>query len=192
MTRRFARTLRVGASREAVFAHLDDQARLAEHMERPTAMMGGGRMTVEFDAGRGQAIGSHIKMGGSAFGVSLFLDEVVTERSPPSHKAWRTQEPVRLLVIGGYTMGFDIASDVAGSELTVWIDYELPRGLLGWLALPLAMVYARWCVRRIAGDAARHFARGRLTPESPKADVRNVRQGSKGDTYIPPETGQSG
>ena len=45
MGRRFARTVQVGAPPDAVFARLDDQRRLAEHMEKPSAMMGGGRMT---------------------------------------------------------------------------------------------------------------------------------------------------
>jgi len=62
---------------------LDDQTRLAQLMERPSAMKGGGRMTYEFDALRGQAVGSHIRMGGEAFGLRLFVDEVVTVREPP-------------------------------------------------------------------------------------------------------------
>ena len=163
MGRRLARTVAVANIPEAVFAHLDDQTRLAEHMEKPSAMMGGGRMTYRFDAGRGQAVGSHIQMGGSAFGVTMSVDEVVTERTPPSHKVWRTEGPVRLLIIGRYAMGFDIAPSPEGSQLTVWIDYDLPRGPFGWLALPLAAFYARWCVGRMARDAVDHF-RGRPAP----------------------------
>jgi hypothetical protein len=159
MGRRLDRVVHVAAAPEAVFARLDDQTRLAEHMEEPSAMMGGGRMTYKFDAGRGQAVGSHIRMGGSAFGVPLSVDEVVTERAPPARKAWRTEGPVRLLVIGGYAMGFEIAPEAEGARLTVWIDYELPRGPIGGLAGPLASLYARWCVNRMADDAVRHFAR---------------------------------
>ncbi|RJF80775.1 SRPBCC family protein [Oleomonas cavernae] len=153
-----ARTVAVTAPPDAVFAHLDDQTRLAEHMQKPSAMMGGGQMTYAFDAGRGQAVGSHIRMGGSAFGVSLSVDEVVTERVPPSRKAWQTAGPVRLLIIGGYAMGFDIVPSGQGCRLTVWINYDLPPGPLGWLALPLAALYGRWCIARMAGDAVSHFA----------------------------------
>jgi hypothetical protein len=160
MVRKFDRTVHVKASPDAVFAHLDDQTRLAEHMEKPSAVMGRGRMTYEFDSGRGQAVGSHIRIGGSAFGLSLFVDEVVTTRTPPAHKAWHTHPPVRLVIVGAYAMGFDIAPSGNGAELKVWIEYELPRGPLGWLALPLAVLYARWCVTRMAGDAARHFVMG--------------------------------
>jgi len=152
------RIVHVAGAPEHVFARLDDQTRLAEHMEKPSAMMGGGRMTYAFDAGRGQAIGSHIEMGGSAFGVSLFVNEVVVERAPPSHKTWRTEGPVRLIIMGAYAMGFDLVPERDGSRLRVWISYETPAGVWGWLARPLTALYARWCVDRMAKDAVSHFA----------------------------------
>jgi hypothetical protein len=149
----------IAAPASAVFARLDDQTLLGAHMERPSAMMGGGRMTFEFDEGRGQAIGSHVKMGGSAFGISLYVDEVVTEREPPRRKAWQTVGHPRLLVVGAYRMGFDITPAADGSNLRVWIAYDLPPSLLGrWLGLFLAPFYAKWCVGRMARDAATYFA----------------------------------
>jgi Polyketide cyclase / dehydrase and lipid transport len=159
MTCSFERIVDIVASPGEVFARLDDQTRLAAHMEQASPMMGGGRMTYEFDEGRGQAVGSHIKMGGSAFGISLHVDEVVTERSSPSHKAWKTTGPTRLLIISEYEMGFEIRAEGAGSKLRVWITYELPAGLVGRLfGLALAPMYARWCVNRIATDAATYFS----------------------------------
>ncbi|CAN5599034.1 SRPBCC family protein [soil metagenome] len=149
----------IAAPATAVFARLDDQTRLGAHMERPSPMMGGGRMTFEFDGRRGQAIGSHIKMGGSAFGISLYVDEVVTEREPPRRKAWETVGHPRLLVVGAYRMGFDITPVAGGSDLRVWIAYNLPPGLLGrWLGPFLAPFYAKWCVGQMARDAATYFA----------------------------------
>ena len=61
----------VAAEPHKVFALLDDQAKLAEHMGKPSLMMGGGKMTYELDEQKGQAVGSHIRMGGSAFGLQL-------------------------------------------------------------------------------------------------------------------------
>lgn len=148
----------VAAPARAVFARLDDQTRLAEHMGRPSAMMGGGRMTYDFDEGGGQAIGSHIRMGGEAFGLRLFVDEVVTLREPPRRKVWRTTGEPRLIIMGAYEMGFEIDETPHGCDLKVWIDYALPDR--GWARyLPgLAALYARWCVRRMVADAERHFA----------------------------------
>ncbi|MGH1557474.1 DUF1294 domain-containing protein [Caulobacter segnis] len=88
-----------------IFARLDDYIRLGEHMAKPTAMMGGGKMTYEFDEGRGQAVGSHIRMRGDVFGLKLFVDEVVTEREVPRRKVWKTVGSPKLLVIATYGNG---------------------------------------------------------------------------------------
>jgi hypothetical protein len=52
-------------------------------MGRPSAMMGGGRMTDEFDALRGRAVESCNPEGSDAFDLRLIVDEVVTVRDPP-------------------------------------------------------------------------------------------------------------
>ncbi|WP_293678853.1 SRPBCC family protein [uncultured Phenylobacterium sp.] len=150
-------TALVPAPARWVFERLDDQTRLAEHMGRPSAMMGGGRMTYEFDGLRGQAVGSHIRMGGEAFGLRLFVDEVVTVRDPSRRKVWRTTGEPTLIIMGAYEMGFEIAEEGTNSRLRVWIDYALPAG--GWARrVPgLAALYARWCVRRMVSDAVHHF-----------------------------------
>ncbi len=41
--------------------------------------------------------------------IDLFLEEVVTEREPPHHKAWETTGRQQLLVISNYRLGFDLA-----------------------------------------------------------------------------------
>jgi hypothetical protein len=165
MVQSFETIVEVAATPKQVFARLDDQTRLAAHMERPSAMMGGGRMTYEFDAGRGQAVGSHIKMGGSAFGLSLAVDEVVTERDPPRRKVWRTAGATRLIILDAYDMGFDVEPTSTGSRLRVWIAYALPKGWAGrLLGRLMAPGYARWCVGRMAREAAEYFARTKARP----------------------------
>jgi len=148
---------RVSASPEGVFERLDDQSRLAEHMARSSAMMGGGRMTYAFDEAQGRAVGSVIRMGGVAFGLQLSVEEVVTEHDPPRRKAWRTLGEPQLVIIGRYAMGFEIRPASHGSDLTVWIGYDLPRRGWGRRAPGLAAFYARWCVRRMVKDAVDHF-----------------------------------
>lgn len=166
MTRRRQATAELGAPAEAVFARLDDQTRLAEHMAKPSLMMGGGRMSYAFDKDKGQAVGSHIRMTGQAFGFELALEEVVVAREPPRHKAWRTLGEPKLIVVGPYDMGFDLAPTMGGSTLTVWISYELPRRGLGRWLPALADSYAQWCVTRMADDAARAFG-----PRAPPTSV---------------------
>ena len=156
--RRYQAQAVLAASPDQVFERLDDQTRLAAHMQQPSAMMGGGRMSYTFDEGQGRQVGSHIKMGGSAFGVTLYVDEVVTERDTPRRKVWRTVGASKLLIIAGYEMGFETWPRPEGAGLRVWIDYTLPKGLfgrvLGWL---FAGLYSRWCVTRMVEDAKRAF-----------------------------------
>src|SRR5574341_716964 len=101
-------SVQIGVPPEQVFAYVDDHEQLASHMNESSWVMGGGRMVTELDERRGKAVGSHIRMTGTVFGMRLFLDEVVTLRTPPSEKAWETVGTPRLLVIGAYEMGFHI------------------------------------------------------------------------------------
>lgn len=130
-----------------VFAFVDDHSRFSSHMSQSSGMMGGGRMVVELDEAKGQAVGSHIHLSGRVFGVSLHLDEVVTRRDPPTNKVWETVGAPRLLVIGAYSMGVQITPEREGSRLRVFIDYRLPEGpVTYWLGWLFGGLYARWCV----------------------------------------------
>ncbi|HEY0834247.1 MAG TPA: SRPBCC family protein [Azospirillum sp.] len=144
----------IAATPEQLFAHLDDHERLAAHMEKRSAMMMGGHMTYAFDDTGGRAVGSVIRMGGSVLGVTLEVEEVVTERIPPRRKVWETVGRPRLLIIGAYRMGFDIEPKGGGSTVRVFIDYRHPTSLAGRvLGRLFARAYARWCVERMAQDA---------------------------------------
>ncbi|GHF12893.1 hypothetical protein GCM10011600_12100 [Pseudolysinimonas yzui] len=112
-------------------------------------------MELILDEGKGRVLGSHVVMRGSAFGLRLFVDEIVATRTPPITKSWKTVAE-RLIVIGAYTLGFTITGNGTESKLTVWIDYNLPRrgrfwGLIGGKA------YAHWCVRQIADAPLERF-----------------------------------
>lgn len=151
----------VTAAPQVVFDHLDDPRNLASHMESRSAAMAGARMAIETDNMHGKAIGSVIRMRGRMMGITMELDEAVTQRQRPSLKIWKTIGEPKLLVIGAYRMGFRIRACEAGSLLTVFIDYDLPRNFIGrLLGRPLAPAYARWCCRRMVEDAARAFSAG--------------------------------
>ena len=138
----------------SLFAHLDDHRRLIGHMEKPTLMMAGAVMKVETDALEGQAVDSVIRITGRVLGARLAVEEVVTERVPPSRKTWETRGEPRLLVIGAYRMGFTISPQAGRSRLVVFIDYQLPpRGLANLLGRLFGGAYAAWCTRRMTADA---------------------------------------
>ena len=73
---------------DPVFASIDDHTRLSSHRGKPTWRTGWGRMEAEIDAGRGQAVGSRIRLSGRIFGVELAVEERVVERTPPRRKVW--------------------------------------------------------------------------------------------------------
>lgn len=146
----------VSVTPAVLFAALDDHKRLASHMEKPSLMTAGASMHITTDARHGQAVGSVISMSGQVLGLKLVLDEVVTERQPPFKKVWETRGQPRLLVIGGYRMGFTISPRQGGSHLVVFIDYGLPEhGFARWLGKLFGKAYAGWCTRRMAADASR-------------------------------------
>lgn len=155
----FDTTVSVSAGMQAVFEYLDDHERLASHMMESSTMMAGGKMRLDLDAGQGRSVGSIIRMSGRILGMSLSVEEAVTERVPPRRKVWETCGKPRLMVIGHYRMGFAVTDLVEACQLRVFIDYGLPE----WPWRPLGFLaghwYARWCVRAMAEGAARHFCR---------------------------------
>jgi len=149
------------APAERIFDFLDDPARLNSHMSKSSWSMGGGKMNLELDGGHGQRVGSKMKLAGRAFGIPLSLVEIVTERRRPYDKVWQTTGEPRIWVIAHYRLGFEVGARPFGSLVRVFIDYELPaRGIAHWLGWLFGSSYAKWCTRRMFGDARAHFVRG--------------------------------
>ncbi len=156
--RHYAESVSLPVSPKKVFSYADNHANFSSHMSKSSWMMGGGRMNLQMDAGKGRKIGSHIKLDGKVVGMNLFVDEIVKERKPPYIKTWQTVGKIRLLVIGHYRMGFKIKPDSRGSVLKVFIDYELPKSLsTRWLGFLFGGMYAKWCVQQMIKGIAEHF-----------------------------------
>lgn len=152
----------VAAPAGKVFGHLDDPLRLSAHMSRSSWMMAGSSMEVAVDAARGMSVGSKITMQGRMLGMTLSLEELVTERIPPVRKVWETIGTPALLVIGHYRMGYDVTAQGASSLVRIFIDYDRPTaGIWRPLAVVFAPVYARWCTENMVNDVARQFDPGR-------------------------------
>lgn len=161
----FESSVTLGATPTEVFAYADDPMHLAAHMAKPSWTMAGGYMDLVLDEMRGRETGARIRLAGRVLGVPLEVDETVVERTPPRRKVWQTVGTPRLLVIGPYRMGFDVAPRVDGALLRVFIDYGLPATPVGrWLGKLFGRLYARWCTGRMVRDAARHFARYKEPP----------------------------
>ncbi len=143
---------------DQVFAHIDDHTRLSSHMSEPSWRTGWGRFQTRIDEGRGQRVGSRIRLSGRVLGIDLSVEEIVVERDPPHRKAWETTGAPRLLVIGHYRMGFELSAYGSGSLLGVFIEYALPaRAPARWLGRLFGQHYARWCTQQMVDDAVNHF-----------------------------------
>lgn len=156
--RRYEESAVIDANAEDVFAVVDNHAALSSHMSEPSLMMGGGRVKTTVDEGHGQKVGSHIRMSGKAFGISLILDEVITEYEPPYRKVWETVGDVKLVVIGHYRWSNIIEPQGDHSLLRVSLDYDLPSSnvLLGRL---FGGMYAKWCVHQMIESVRDKFDR---------------------------------
>lgn len=154
--RRYEERASIDADVEEVFAVVDDHAAFSSHMSRSSWMMGGGRMETTIDEGDGRRVGSHLRMRGRAFGIPLYLDEVVTEYEPPRRKAWETVGEVNLLVVGHYRMRVEIEPEGDCSLLRVSLEYDLPSRN-AWLGRLFGRTYARWCVRQMIDGVREWF-----------------------------------
>ena len=159
---RYETEIVVHAGPKEVFDFVDDHKRLAFHMSQSSWMMGGGSMNLSLDEGRGQRVGSHIRMSGKAFGINLNLDEVVTHYEPPNMKIWETVGEPKLLVIGHYSMGIEITPKGTVSILRVYIDYDLPKNHR-WLGRIFSGVYAKWWVAQMITGVRDNFRASKRT-----------------------------
>lgn len=138
------------------FSYLDDPRQLSSHMAERSWRLAGTRMRVELDAGAGRVVGSHARLTGRVLGARLSVETVIIERVVPVRKVWQTCGVPRLLVIGAYCMGFELAGEADGSMLRVFIDYAWPRSSIGAVRGRLfGPRYARWCVQQMLIDARR-------------------------------------
>lgn len=155
--RHYEESVVISASPKLVFEYTDDHKLFSSHMNKPSLMMGGGLMKTTTDNDNFQKVGSHLQMGGKILGINLFLDEEVTRREPPSLKTWATVGVPRLLVVGNYGMGIEIKPEGSGSNLKVYIDYDLPSKNR-WLGELFGKTYAVWCVQQMINGASDYFS----------------------------------
>ncbi len=147
----------ISAKATEVFAYIDDHANFSSHMKESSWVMGGGHMDVSIDGGRGQKVGSHIKLSGKIFGITLFLDEIITHRESPNVKEWETVNSPKLLVIGNYKMKVEVEPQKEGSLLWVSIDYDLPSAN-AWIGKLFGAAYAKWCVEQMIKGVRTKFS----------------------------------
>lgn len=156
--RHFEKSVSIKASVQEIFEYADDHANFSAHMSKSSWMMAGGKMKTQVDEGRGQKVGSHIRLKGKILGINLYLNEVVTVHEPPFRKTWQTVGDLSLLVIGHYRLGLGINPENSHSKFKAYIDYELPESFrTRWLGYLFGRIYAKWCVNQMINGVKEHF-----------------------------------
>ncbi len=146
-----------------VFEFVDNPLNLSKHMEEPKPEMLWGWMKNTPDEKGGRVVGSVMKVKGNVLGIDISLVEKVIQREVPKRKAWQTFNGINLIVIGHYTMGFEIEPRENDSNLRVYIDYELPKSRrTRWIGYLFGNMYATWCVKQVLNDTRKHFQDKRL------------------------------
>lgn len=152
----------VPASPERVFAYIDDPTRVLAHVTQSSWRLAGSQLEEEIDLGRGQIVGSHVRLSGHIAGQDLSVETQVVEREVPSRKAWETLGEPHLLLIANYRVTVEIASAGSDSRLRVAMDYDLPESSpVRALARMLGDSYARWHTRMVLENVQRHFEQER-------------------------------
>lgn len=151
-------SVQIKAAPGVVFEFLDDPHRLSSHMGKSTWMMAGSKMEIKLDDKKGRGVGAEIILEGRMMGLPLFVREFVTESMSPIKKVWETRGPQNMIVIDQYQMGFELSSSGGSSSLRIFIDYALPQsGVSRMIGNLFGRMYAKWCIERMAKDAANHF-----------------------------------
>ena len=153
---KLSRTVTIEAPAERVFAYVDDIRNLARHMSegRSMAMMGS-KLKLEIMTPEPTDVGAVYRYSGRMVGLPIDFSETVTRYVVGREKVWQTIGTPQLLIIGGYEMRVLVEPVSArSSRLTIGIDYELPRALIGrLLGWVLAGTYSRWCLSSMTEGA---------------------------------------
>jgi hypothetical protein len=149
-----SQAIRIAASPQAVFDHVDDIHNTGWHMEKSSMPMMGSRMNVEVLSKNRTGLGATYRWTGKVLGMTLDFTETVVKWVKNKERVWRTIGDAKIIIMANYEMAFLIKPVDAGSELTVQIRYELPRDLFGrLLGLLLANWYSKWCLANMTNDA---------------------------------------
>ena len=157
-----SRSVTIAAPAERVFAYVDDIRNLARHMSESRSMpMMGSKLKLEVITPETTGVGATYRYSGRMMGLTIDFTETVTGYIAGREKVWRTIGEPKLLIIAGYEMRVIVDPvSPASSQLTIGIDYELPRaGIWRALGRMLAGVDSRWCLTRMVEGTKRDLER---------------------------------
>lgn len=150
----YEQSIDIKANPNEVFAFMDDIHNTGWHMEKSSMPMMGSRMEVEVLSKNSNGLGATYRWTGRVLGLPLDFSETVVTWLKGKERVWRTIGEPKIIIMGHYEMSFKLRPVLEGTNLTVSIDYELPKApfwkFVGWL---LAGWYSKWCLNNMCKDA---------------------------------------
>lgn len=154
--RTVTRNIHIDSSRENVFETLDNLGVTGIHMTKPSAMMMGSKLRLEYLTANHTGLGSKYRWTGTMMGMKLDFTVQVTKWVNGTEKTWETIGESQMIIYSWYRMHLLVKSTEDGSEVELSITYEKPRG---WFAKIISFLcagwYGNWCLKNMLNDAKR-------------------------------------
>jgi len=150
------RTEIYNASAEKVFSCIDDLGVTGMHMTKSSAMMVGSKLNLEYLTTNHTGLGSKYRWTGTMMGMKMDFTVEVTKWIEGVEKVWETRGEAKMIIYSWYRMNLFVKPINSGTEATLSITYEKPKG---WLARILSALFAdwycKWCLKNMLNDSER-------------------------------------
>jgi len=144
------------APAEKVFSYIDDLGVTGMHMTKSSAMMMGSKLQLEYLTANHTGLGSKYRWTGTMMAMKMDFTVEVTKWIEGVEKVWETIGEAKMIIYSWYRMHLFVKPINAGSEATLSITYEKPKG---WLARILSALFAdwycKWCLKNMLNDSER-------------------------------------
>lgn len=147
------KTKNYSASPEIVFQYLDDLGVTGMHMTKPSMMMMGSKLNLQYLSKNKKGFGTKYRWTGKMIGMNMDFTVEVTEWIPGKEKTWETIGSSKLIIYSLYRMHLDVSKSAYGALAEISISYEKPEGFFyKILSFLFADWYCKWCLNNMLND----------------------------------------
>lgn len=140
-----------------VFKTIDDLGVTGMHMTKPSMMMMGSKLHLEFLTQHHIGLGSRYRWTGTMMGLKMDFTVEVTRWLEGLEKVWETIGNPKLIIFSWYRMTLNVLSEANGTKAELSIAYDKPKNFFyRIISFLLADWYCRWCLRKMLGDAKKN------------------------------------
>lgn len=146
----------INASPEKVFETLDDLGVTGMHMTRPSAMMMGSKLHLQYLTENQKGLGSKYRWTGKMMGMKMDFTVEVTRWIKGVEKTWETIGAAKMIIYSWYRMNLLVSKQGSRALAELSIAYKKPKGwFAGIISFLFADWYCRWCLNNMLNDTKR-------------------------------------